>query len=102
MQAVVKDEMSDSTLMSFRIMIVGICNEAFPQEWDEKTWTLCRLYVGQVMGPLMDPRASETEKFANVVHRIGWFLIDDGKAIDSERHLTWLVAVRREWLIGGN
>ena len=36
-QTIVKDEMSDRDLTSFRPMIVDICDQAFPQEWNEKT-----------------------------------------------------------------
>jgi len=97
-QAVVKDEMPDPDLTSFKIMIVDICDQAFPQEWNEKTWALCRLYVGQVMGPLMDAGVSEAEKFTNVVDRVGWFLRDDGKAIDSERLLVRSLEKRRRIL----
>jgi hypothetical protein len=53
-QAVVKDDMTALDLMTFRPIVVDICDEAFPQQGNEKTWALCRLYVDQVMGPLMD------------------------------------------------
>jgi Tetratricopeptide repeat/NB-ARC domain len=86
-QAVVKDEMSRTELMAFRGMTVDICDQSFPQEWNNETRALCRCYVGQVMGPLIDPEASETEKSANVMARLGLFLGDDGKVIDSERVL---------------
>jgi len=86
-QAVVKDELSDPDLARFRTVTVDICHQAFPHAWDEKTWTLCRLYVGQAMGPLMDPESSATEKSASVMNRVGWFLRDDGKLNDSEHLL---------------
>jgi hypothetical protein len=97
-QAVIKDEMTALDLMSFTSIVVDICDEAFPQLWNEKTWALCRLYVDQVMGPLMHRGASETEKFANVVHRVAWFLRDDGKAIDSERLLVQVLEKHRRIL----
>jgi hypothetical protein len=53
-QAVVKDDMTALDLMTFRPIVVDICDEAFPQQGNEKTWALRRLYVDQVMGPLMD------------------------------------------------
>lgn len=93
-QTVVKDEMPGSELMGFRTTIVNLCNQAFPEEWNEKTWALCRLYVGQVIGPLMDPGVLEGEKFANIVnvmHRVASFLRDDGNAVDSERLLAQLL-----------
>jgi hypothetical protein len=70
-QAVVKDEMSDTDLTTFRAMIVDICDQSFPREWD-KSRALCRVYVGQVMGPLMDPEISDTRKSASVMHSVGW------------------------------
>jgi hypothetical protein len=97
-QAVVKDEMSDLNLTSFRTMTVDICDQAFPQKWNNETWDLCREYVGQVMGPLVDPEASETEKSTNVMNRVGMFLLDDGKAIDSERILAGSLEKRRRIL----
>jgi hypothetical protein len=72
-QAVVKDEMSDADLTTFRAMIVDICDQSFPQEWD-KSHVLSRKYVNQVMGPLIDEDASEPERYANVMDRVGWFL----------------------------
>jgi Tetratricopeptide repeat/NB-ARC domain len=85
-QAVVKDEMSHTTdLTTFRAMTVDICNQSFPQAWNNNNRGLCRLYINQVMGPLVDPDTSETVKSAAVMDRVGWFLRDDGKLVDSER-----------------
>ena len=75
---------------------------AFTQEWDEKTWALCRLDVGQAIGPLLDPGASEAENFANVVHRIGLFVRDDGEAIDLESFLVRSLVKRRRILGPGH
>ena len=80
--------MSETDLTTFRAIIVDICDKSFPQEWNEKTWALCRVYVGQVMGPLMDPEISETKESASVMDRVGWFLRGDGKMIDSEQLLV--------------
>ena len=85
-QAVVKDEMSEMDLTTFYALVVDICNRAFPREWD-KSRALRRLYIGQVIGQLVDPDASETLESANVMHRVGWFVREDGKTIDSERIL---------------
>ena len=46
----------------------------------------------------MDAGVSEAEKFTNVVDRVGWFLRDDGKAIDSERLLVRSLEKRRRIL----
>ena len=85
-QTVVKDEMEDAELNAFRTMTVDICNESFPEEWSnvEKRAT-CRLYVGQVMGPLISLEVIRTEKSASIMYRVGWFLREDGKISDSER-----------------
>ena len=87
-QAVVKDEMSDTDSTTFKAMTIDVCDQSFPQEWTNITRAICRRYVGQLIGPLMDPETSETEKSARVMRRVGWFLRDDGKMIDSERLLT--------------
>jgi len=87
-QAVVKDEMSEMDLTTFRPMMVDMCDQAFPEGWNNDNRALCRRYIGQVMGPLVDPDASETVKFAEVMYRVGWFLRDDGKIVDSEHILV--------------
>ena len=84
-QAVVKDEMSDQSLIYFRTMINAISNRAFPTVWgDLKDRLRCRRYVGQVIGPLLDPKLLESETSIHVLHFVGWFLRDDGKSNDSE------------------
>jgi hypothetical protein len=87
-QAVVKDEMSDTELTTFRAMTVDICNQSFPQEWSNETRAVCRLYVGQLIGLLMDPETSDTKESASVMRCVGKFLRDDGKMIDSEHLLV--------------
>ena len=87
-QAVVKDEISEMDLMTFRAMTVDICDQAFPEAWNNDNRGLCRRYISQVMGPLVDRDASETVKFAEVMYRVGWFLRDDGKIVDSEHILV--------------
>jgi hypothetical protein len=87
-QAVVKDEMSEMDLMTFRPMTVDICDKSFPEEWNNDNRALCRSYIGQVMGPLIDLDASETVKLAYVLNRVGGFLIEDGNIVDSEHILV--------------
>jgi tetratricopeptide (TPR) repeat protein len=87
-QAVVKDEMSDTDLTSFGAITVNIFDQSFPQEVSDKSWAICRLYVDQVMEPLMDPETPETKQSARVMNRVGCFLRYDGKTIDSERLLV--------------
>ena len=78
-QAVVKDEMSDSDSMTLRKTIIDLCDQSFPQEWINENRALCRIYVGQVMRPLLDVKVIRTEKSANIMYRVGWFLREDGE-----------------------
>ena len=97
-QAVVKDAMSDAELTTFRAMTVNICNQSFPQEWNNKTYAVCRLYVGQLIGPLMDPETSVMKESAEVMHRVGAFLRNDGKMLDSEHLLVRSFEIDRRML----
>jgi tetratricopeptide (TPR) repeat protein len=87
-QEVVRDEMLETDLAMVRPMTVDICNQAFPEVWDHNNWALCRLYIGQVMVPLVNLDVPKTVKSAAVMYRVGWFLRDDGKIIDSEHLLV--------------
>jgi len=73
-QAVVKDQMTERDVKQFRSMIIKICFQAFLQERNGTMQALCRVYISQVLGPLMGPEASMTEEFANVVDCVGQFL----------------------------
>src|SRR5208282_2765431 len=84
-QSVVKDEMSDSDSMTLRITIINLCDRSFPQEWTNENRELCRIYVGQLMRPLLDVNVIRTEQSASIMDRVGWFLREDGKLSDSER-----------------
>jgi tetratricopeptide (TPR) repeat protein len=83
-QAFVKDEMSKDELIYFRTITNAICNQAFPESWDDyEDRVRCRLYAGQVMWPLLDPELLESEISAHGSYLVGWFLRDDGKITDS-------------------
>jgi hypothetical protein len=84
-QSMVKDEMSDTDSMTYRITIINLCDRSFPQEWSNKNRELCRIYVGQVMRPLLDIKVIRTEQSARIMDRVGSFLREDGKFNDSER-----------------
>ena len=84
-QMVIKDEMSDADSMTLRITIINLCDQSFPQKWTNENRALCRICIDQIMGPLLDLKVIRTEKSANVMYRVGWFLRDDGKISDSER-----------------
>ena len=51
-QTVVKDEMSDADLMTFRTIIIDLCDRSFPQEWTNENRATCRVYVGQMIGSI--------------------------------------------------
>ena len=85
MQTVIKDEMSDTDSMTLRITIINLCDQSFPQKWTNENRALCRVSVDQIMSPLLDFKVIRTEKSADVMYRVGWFLRDDGKISDSER-----------------
>jgi len=85
-QAVVKDEMSDTELTTFRSMVIDLCDVAFPDDWDSfEDRVACRDCVGQVMTPLLDVAVVRTETTAGVMFLIGRFLYGDGKSKDSEQ-----------------
>jgi tetratricopeptide (TPR) repeat protein len=93
-QAVVKDEMSDDDFQSLRTKANEICNRAFPKEWDNvRDRERCRLYVGQVIGPLSDSELLESETSARTLLLVGRFLRDEGKYFDSERLLKSCVVI---------
>jgi tetratricopeptide (TPR) repeat protein len=98
MQMVVKDEMSDAGSMTLRNTIINLCDRSFPQEWGNENRELCRVYVSQIMGSLLDVKVIRTEKSATVMYRIGWFLRYDGKISDSERVSLKAVEISTEIL----
>src|SRR5436190_7753086 len=97
-QTVVRDEMSDSDAMMFRNAIVDLSDRCFPREWNNENRELCRVYIGQVMKPLLDVKVIRTEKSASVMYRVGWFLREDGKISDSERVSLQAVEMNAEIL----
>ena len=97
-QTAVKDEMSVSNSKTLRTTIIDLCDRSFPQNWVNENRSLCRVYVGQVMGPLMNVDVVRTEKSASVMYRVGWFLREDGKISDSERLSFQAVEINSEIL----
>src|SRR5271170_1950606 len=59
-QAVVKDEMSDSDSLTLGTAIINLCDQSFPQEWTDENRKICRDYVSQVMGPLLNLEVVQT------------------------------------------
>jgi len=97
-QAVVKDEMPDADSMTLRTTIINLCDQSFPRAWTNKNRTLCHICIGQIMGPLLDAEVIRTEKSANVMYRVGWFLREDGKIRESERLSLQAVEINSEIL----
>ena len=77
--------MSDSDSMTLRTTIINLCDRSFPQKWTNENRELCRIYVGQLMRPMLDVKIIRTEQSASIMYRVGWFLREDGKLSDSER-----------------
>jgi tetratricopeptide (TPR) repeat protein len=84
-QAVVRDEMRTETALEFHGAVVDICLHAFPKVWHKlKDRIRCRLFVGQVMTPLLDRDLIPSKTSVRVLTRVGWFLGEDGNMTDSE------------------
>jgi tetratricopeptide (TPR) repeat protein len=98
LQTVVKDEMSDTELRVLRTTVISLCDQSFPRKWTNETRPLCRIYLGQIVGPLLSLKIVRTEKFADVMCRVGWFLREDGKASDSEQLLLQAIDIQIEIL----
>jgi tetratricopeptide (TPR) repeat protein len=84
-QAVVRDEMKTETALEFRKAVVNICLLAFPKVWHKLEDRIrCRLFVGQVMTPLLDHDLIPSKTSVQVLTHVGWFLGEDGNMTDSE------------------
>jgi len=81
-QAVVKDKMSIDELIYFRGMINAVCDQAIPNDFQDRV--RFRLYIGQVMGTLLDPELLESEIAAHALCYAGSFLREDGNNTDGE------------------
>ena len=95
-QTVVKDEMSETELTTFRTTVINLCDRSFPQRWSNETRPICRVYLSQVVGPLLSLKIVRTEKSADIMHRVGRFLREDGKTSDSEQLLLQAIDIRVE------
>ena len=84
-QSVVKDEMSESDFSLFVAAVISLCNCAFPQYGTCKdSRNLCRKFQTQVVIPLLSGiPATKSKAQLDVLGRIGWFLHDDGKYLQS-------------------
>jgi tetratricopeptide (TPR) repeat protein len=87
MQSVFKDKLSKKELDDYFQTIIDLCDQSFPAEVTYATRPICRTYLSQIVGPLLQINTKSTAKYAKVLERIGKFLADDGKFHDSERVL---------------
>ena len=93
-QTVVKDGMSDKDLMTFRRLVIGICQKSFPMEWSSETRHRCRNYFSQVVGPLLDAKSVQTLELAEIMELVGLFLRYDGKNVESSKLLNEVINIR--------
>src|SRR5208282_5284975 len=75
-----------------------LCDQSFPQEWTNKNRPLCRVYLSQIVGPLLSLKSVRTEKSAAIIRRVGRFLREDGKISNSEQLLLQAVDIHIEIL----
>ena len=93
-QAVIRDEMSEEERTTLCNTVVDICDESFPRVWNPYTRPLCRIYFGQVLGPLLSVKSVQTMKLADIMERVGDFLWNDGKYNDRTKLLREVVEIR--------
>jgi tetratricopeptide (TPR) repeat protein len=96
MQSVVKDKLSKKELDDYFQTIIDMCDQSFPAEVTYATRSICRTYLSQVVGPLLEINTKPTIKFAKVLERIGNFLGSDGKFHDSEKVLLRALEINSE------
>jgi tetratricopeptide (TPR) repeat protein len=84
--AVLRDEISEPEVQQCLGDVIGICNAAFPKNWDtlEKR-RLCRKFQNQVVEPAFEAATIPSQRAGIALNGIGRFLLNDGKFKDSER-----------------
>lgn len=95
-QAVIKDEMSETELTSILSTLIDLCDLSFPIEINNNTLKKCRLYEGQVVEPLLRVEI-RSKKCASIKERVGNFLLEDGKYEQSETFLLQALDLRIEF-----
>jgi len=83
-QTVVRDEIPKSDSLRFEGMVISLCDTVFPEGDKIEDLPRSRMYVGQVLGPLLRLKLVRTERFASVMFRVGHFLLRNGKIVDAE------------------
>lgn len=97
-QTVVKDEMSDGELGDMLTAFINLCNESFPIDVTDETRELCRVYQGQLVGPLLRLTTIQTKEAADIMARVARFLSMDGKFSDGEKLWLQVVKIRTQIL----
>ena len=82
-QAVVEDELSESSLVSCMSTIVEICDIATPADDSNESTAVRRNCQNQVVGPLIRVGKLRTERTAAVSSKVGNLLRIDGKLIEG-------------------
>ena len=90
-QAVMIDEMSGEERTTLSTTVVNLCHDYFPMDWTNDTRPICRIYVSQLLTPLLNIKslsdlnspALRSPNYVDVITRVGRFLLNDGKNNDS-------------------
>lgn len=79
-QAVARDELSETEFNEIKKSIIGLCNSAFPKILTPQSMEQCRAFQSQVLAPLLDLNlALTTEAAGDLMFRVCRFLRYDGK-----------------------
>ena len=100
-QLSIKHELSSSESEDCLARVIAICNSAFPttaevDDLSEENRRVCRRFQGQVIEPLLEYNGIWTKAAANTMHRVGFFLVDDGKYKEGERLITMSASIYRD------
>lgn len=84
-QAVIKDDMTESEYLSISQSVISLCDAAFPDNCDKETRAQCRKFQDQVVETLSDMKTMKSTELARVLAKVGKFLYDDGKYKQAEQ-----------------
>jgi tetratricopeptide (TPR) repeat protein len=86
-QAVIRDELTETDDRNLRTEVIEISRAAFPETVTNETRELCRRFQGQVRGPVYEAAEVRSPSASAMIYTIGRFLLEDGKFEDAERFL---------------
>jgi tetratricopeptide (TPR) repeat protein len=98
-QAVIRDELSQTEEYDLRSEVLEVSGAAFPETVTNETRQLCRQFQGQVLGPVFEAAEVRSESASAMMDRIGRFLLADGKFDDSARFLRLALDINK-FLLG--